>query len=430
MNEKTTVFEKVGGQHGGSLWRTILILSVVLVLSLALLIFAIVVLYTPDVDDDPPFLPVTSDDPSQPGDDPVQPTYTRRDGVYNFLVIGKDRVGMNTDVIMIVNFDTANGTINIVQLPRDTYFDLDTGYYKINAMYAYNYNKAHRAGSKNPSKDALETFANQIEENLCVKIDYYAMIDLNGFSTLVDAIGGVYMDVPFDMYYEDPEQDLYIDIKAGPQVLDGNKAEQFVRFRSGYVEGDLGRVNAQKLFVSALIEQLKNNIDISTVTKLVDTAMKNVTTDIGINDAVYFAKAALGADLSSIQMMTMPGLDARRYGNSGAWYYILYRESALDVVNSYLNVYNESITDELFDRNTVLTDSESEHLLKIYNSNGDNDIYTADTPDIYIPTISVTPKQDETDDKENSVEEETSAVTDTDTDAENTDNAELNGDEE
>jgi LCP family protein required for cell wall assembly len=411
MNEKTTVFEKVGGtRSGGPLWRTILILSVVLVLSLILLIFAVVVLYTPEVDDDPPFS-TDVQNPDATGDIPaVSPSYTRRDGVYNFLLMGKDKVGMNTDVIMIVNFDTGAGKINIVQIPRDTFFDLGTGNYKINAMYAHNYNAAYRAGSKNPSKDALETLASQIEENFCISIDYYAMIDLKGFSNIVNAIGGVYIDVPFDMYYVDPEQNLTIDLKAGPQTLNGDEAEQFVRFRSGYVEGDLGRVNAQKLLLSALFEQVKNNISISTIAKLTDTALKNVTTDIGLDDAVFFAKQAFYADLSDINMMTMPGLYARRYGDSGAWYYVLYRESALSVVNTYLNVYNEDITPEIFDVNTVLTDDSSEHLSRIYHSEGNTDVHTADDPDVYIPLLpnksndtqtSAGAGADETDDGEN-----------------------------
>ncbi len=387
MNDKTTIFEKVGpGKHYGPLWRTLLILSVVLVLSIALLIFAVIVLYTPDTPDVPPFLPGV--DPDQTGDTQViAPTYTRKEGVYNFLVIGKDRVGMNTDVIMVVNFDTGDGKINIVQIPRDTFFDLGTGYYKINAMYAYNYNKAHRAGSKNCSHDALKALVSQVEQNLCIDIDYYAMIDLGGFSTMVNAVGGVWIDIPSDMFYEDPEQDLYIDLKAGRQHLDGDKAEQFVRFRSGYIEGDLGRVNAQKLLISALFEQVKDNFSISTIAKLADTALKNVTTDIGLDDVVFFAKNALGADLSNINMMTMPGLDTRRYGDSGAWYYVLYREATLKVVNDYLNVYEEEITDDIFDRDTVLTDDSSEHLVEIYNSHGRADIYTADNPDVYIPVL-------------------------------------------
>lgn len=389
MNDKTTVFAKVNGPRPNkSLWKIILILSVVLVLSLAVLVGAILTLYRPTPNTEVPFSSSTpSESTPTGGDQPAGTVYTRRDGVYNFLLIGKDRVGMNTDVIMIVSFDTVEDSVNVLQIPRDTYFDLDTGYYKINAMYAYNYNAAFRADKKDPAKAGMEAFVDQIEKNLCIAIDYYALVDLNGFVNLVNAIGGVTIDVPADMKYSDPEQDLYIDIKAGVQKMDGQTAEEFIRFRSGYVEGDLGRVNAQKLMISALMRQIKENISLSTIDSLANVAMQNVTTDIKLTDLIFFGREILNVDLDQIKMVTMPGLDARRYGNSGAWYYILHREAALEAINTYVNVFEQDITDELFDVNLVLTDTESEYLNQIYRTGGKIVEVNADDPDVSIPRV-------------------------------------------
>ena len=85
--------------------------------------------------------------------------------------------------------------------------------------------------------------------------DGYVALDLQSFEQLVDLMGGVRFDVPMDMYYNDPSQNLYINIPAGEQKLNGEQAMQLVRFRSGYANADLGRVSVQREFVSAALKQ-------------------------------------------------------------------------------------------------------------------------------------------------------------------------------
>ncbi|MBO5904022.1 MAG: LCP family protein, partial [Clostridia bacterium] len=128
--------------------------------------------------------------------------YVRREGVYNFLLVGYDKAAGLTDVNMIAQFDVNTGKVSIVQLPRDTYARYnDTVRYKmINCAFGY-------------FKKNLEGLAKYLETTLCIKIDFYASIDLAAFRNIVDILGGVPMYVPRDMEYDDPEQDLYINLK-------------------------------------------------------------------------------------------------------------------------------------------------------------------------------------------------------------------------
>lgn len=131
----------------------------------------------------------------------------------------------------------------------DTYIDAEgRSSHRINAYLAGEYNLATREGKDDPYVTAIENFVSMVESNLCVQIDNYICMDTAGFRDIINALGGLDIDVPFDMEYEDPEQNLYIHLKAGPQHLNGEEAEQFVRFRKAYVTGDIGRISDRKFF--------------------------------------------------------------------------------------------------------------------------------------------------------------------------------------
>ena len=137
--------------------------------------------------------------------------------------------------MFVVHFDSEEQRTSLVSMPRDTrvkiasdvvsYMEKESKYYqsptKLNAVHAY------VGKEKGP-----EMTVKQLEDILGIEIDHYVKVDLNAFRKIVDAIGGVEVDVPQNMFYEDPYQDLYINLKKGPQLLDGDKAEQLVRFRS------------------------------------------------------------------------------------------------------------------------------------------------------------------------------------------------------
>ena len=303
--------------------------------------------------------------------------YVRREGVYNFLLVGYDKAAGLTDVNMIAQFDVNTGKVSIVQLPRDTYARYnETGRYKkINGAFGY-------------FKKNLEGLAKYLETTLCIKIDFYASIDLAAFRNIVDIIDGVPMYVPRDMEYEDPEQDLYINLKEGFQTLNGEQAEQFVRFRKGYIQADIGRTNAQKIFMTAFVKRFKEKVSVSTLTQIGTQMLKYAKTNLTLNDFVYFAKAALTIDLGNMSMLTIPGKDVREHQTSGTWYYVLSHDATLEVVNTYLNVYGKDITPEMFDSKMSLTNPDVEYMVEIYNSPADVDVYNGGSVDengIYIP---------------------------------------------
>lgn len=358
-------------------------------------------LYKPDVDiDENPFgtdtensetaEPIETEEQND-SDSPVMESdalYTKRvEDKYNILVMGRDKVALNTDVIMIASYDVKNGELSILQIPRDTYIDGS----RVNALLARYYNSAKAKGDESPLYTGMQNVASTIQTNLNVVIDRFVLVNIDSFRKMVDLIGGVEIDVPFDMEYHDPDQNLHIDLKAGLQTLNGEQAEQFMRYRVGFVEGDIGRVNAQKLFISAFISQLKKSVSPSTVAGLVNELITGVTTSLSVSDCVYFGTNALNLDLAKISIMTLPGQEARANVDSGAWYYIMKRYDALTMINRYMNVFTDEISDSIFDRNRVFTDSSKEHINTIYYTEASSDAedtYTAsgilagDTPDI------------------------------------------------
>ena len=170
------------------------------------------------------------------------------------------------------------------------------------------------------------------------------------------------------------------------QTLDGNQAEQFIRFRSGYVEGDIGRVDAQKIFIGACINKLKSSFNVTTISNIAKEVLQYVSTDIPFADLVYYAKQALSVDLGNMTMMTLPGIQGRQYNTSGTWYYFAYREGTIAAVNKYFNSYNIDITAEMFDRDGALYDNDGSYMHSVFlTPHKSEEAYTADgTDDIYI----------------------------------------------
>lgn len=302
----------------------------------------------------------------------------------NVLIIGKDRWAFNTDVMIIASYNMEDQSVTMMQIPRDTYINNT----KANALLASFYNTALRT-EKN-TDEALKTACNNLKECLSdafgFPINYYVMMDLNGFVDIVNVIGGskggIEIDVPYRMYYNDPEQNLHIDLKPGKQILDGNKAEQFVRFRSAYIEGDIGRVDAQKIFISACLAQVKKNFNITTIVGVAESVMKHVITDIPLENLLYYAKEALAVDLDKMVMITLPGIQDN---STGTWYYIVSRPSTIKIVNKYFNPHTVDIDAERFDPDGSFYDRSGSAMYSIYLTDHDKQEYSADSPeDIYI----------------------------------------------
>ncbi len=178
-----------------------------------------------------------------------------------------------------------------------------------------------------------------------IPIDYHAQVNINGFRGIVNAIGGVDLYVKQSMHYDDPYQDLHIHINPGQQHLNGEKAEEFVRFRQ-YPLGDIQRLAAQKDFINAFLNKL---LSFSTVTKIDDILEEiddNLYTSISFDNLVRFANKALKMDLKNgFEIETIPGVGEYIHGIS---YFICDKDEAIKVINEKYNVFKNDFVDEDF----------------------------------------------------------------------------------
>lgn len=399
--KRTTAAKKRIGTLTKSHW---IILAVVFVVyTVALLVGSWLIFYRP-ADSGDNTLPFETDPPAtsiggyenpplSTGDDKTDPNntgFTPKDGVYNILIVGHDKGAHLADVTMLVNCDTVNNTISVMQIPRDTYVGLDNlTTHKINESFARFYNKASGTNVSDVNVAALEQYASMFEKSLCVNIHHTVLMNLDGFKNIVNALGGVTLYVPEDMEYDDPDQGLYINLKEGLQTLNGEQAEQFVRFRSGWVQADLGRINAQKIFLTALFNQVKGvikNLDVPAISNLATEVFKNVYTDMSVSDLIYYAKFLINVDLSSINMATIPG-------NMAGSFYVANREATLNIINKYFNIYHAQITDSIFDRNKLFCNLASTEACNVYFGDPEDildGVYNADDIDkesIDIPSL-------------------------------------------
>ncbi len=304
---------------------------------------------------------------------------TTQKGVYNFLLLCKDRVGLNTDVMIIINFNTDSKKITVLQIPRDTYIGLDSYQGKINGLYAHYYMQSKNKGDKNPTTSGLREMCKTLQYNMYMPLQGGVVLNLEGFCNIVDILGGVTVNVPADMKYVDESQNLYINLKKGIQVLDGDKAEQFVRFRSGYVAADLGRMDAQKIFMSALLKKVKSSFNVETIVKLANQVIEHVTIDnISTLDIISYAKCLLEMDLENINFVSMPGLNA---GAAHSWCQIMVRKNMYEIINENFNIYETDIPEELFDVDRVFTTrEENTKINELYSKEDyeDDGLYSAD----------------------------------------------------
>ncbi len=280
------------------------------------------------------------------------------------LAAGKDNVSGLTDVLLLVNVNLEYGKVNIVQIPRDTFLTRPDGTKgKINsASYALG---------------GLNRLAAVLENALGIEIDHTVTFTLETFSRFIDLIGGVEVNVPCDMNYDDPGQGLSIHLKAGNQLLYGKQAAQFVRYRSGYIQGDIARIDAQKIFIAALANKLKNGLSPYKIPAITGALIGDISTDMSLRQCISLAEFALNVDVSNVTLTTFPGEAVRTKVTSGAWYYVIYKRAACDIINKYF-VCAASDYDS-FDPYEMFSSSTYPHFEKIYCSDRYTIVeYTAD----------------------------------------------------
>lgn len=267
----------------------------------------------------------------------------RRDGVFTFLILGRDTGGGgNTDTMMVATYDTVNQSVNVMNIYRDTMVNAPWDIKRINSVYNYG-----GGGEK-----GITLLKEYLQALLGFSPDYYITVEWDAVGQLVDAIGGVEFDVPYEMHYWDPTQNLRIDQAKGLRTLTGDDAMQVIRWRknndgSGISVGDIGRVKVQQDFLKAVVKQCLSTVSISTLPKYAQILLDNVTTDLPIGNIVWLGQKALGLDLDALVFHSLPGnlngsAWSRTVGNYQS-YVLPDGEKIVELVNEYFNPYEEDI---------------------------------------------------------------------------------------
>jgi polyisoprenyl-teichoic acid--peptidoglycan teichoic acid transferase len=250
---------------------------------------------------------------------------------YTVLVVGEDQIQSNTDTIMVARYDTVENTVNIVSIPRDTLVNISAGVKKINNIYC-------------SSDGGIDALMKEVK-NICgFTPDSYVVVNTNEFEKIIDTLGGVYFDVPVNMDYEDPTQNLNIHIKKGYQWLSGENALKVFRFRHTYAMGDIDRLNVQHDLIKACASQM---LKLGNITKLYEAAKivsDSTLTNLSYGNMQWYASEFMKMNMDNISIMTLPG----NYSCSirGVSYVSINVDEWLTMVNQYINPYIAPITAE------------------------------------------------------------------------------------
>ncbi|MBR1802696.1 MAG: LCP family protein [Clostridia bacterium] len=257
------------------------------------------------------------------------------------LVLGKSQ--NLTDTIMVVAYDPQEQQASVLSIPRDTFIGNNkskaTAWDKLNAVY--------QTGAENVLKE--------VNELTGLDIQYYLMVDNEAFRVLVDAVGGVKFNVPMDMDYDTNKQNFHIHLKAGEQVLDGEKAEQLVRFRHNnngstysydYGIEDLGRTKTQRAFLTALIKQTLKPENLLKINEFIEIANQYVKTNLDFNTVKDYIPYLTEFNMSDLKTEYLPG-EAEL--TNGVWIYSAYEKQTKELIDKLFlhpSVEGETISGE------------------------------------------------------------------------------------
>ena len=282
--------------------------------------------------------PSAAQEPENPEDD-ARPLSSeeRKEHFYTVLMAGLDDENGGSDTNLLMALDAENGTINVVSLPRDTLLNVSWSVKKLNNAY-------HHGG--------ISQTRTEVSRLLGIPVDYYVTVDLRAFVELVDAIDGVDFDIPVDMDYDDPEQDLHIHFKKGPRRLTGQEALEVVRWRqnndgTGYATADIGRIGTQQAFLTAVAKQTLQVSNLDKIPEMAEIFSTRVETDLKLANLIWIGEQALSMGSDSIAFHTLPGDGAGYY--KGGSYYVLDPEGVLELIDTYFNPYRRPLTREDMD---------------------------------------------------------------------------------
>ena len=259
---------------------------------------------------------------------------------YTFLLMGIDGFG-NTDVIIVGTFDTTEYTLEFASIPRDTMVNVSWSLKKVNSIHAVMRNQ-HRKDD-NAEEKAMKAVINQFSDILGYRVDFWATINMRAFISLIDAIGGVRFNVPVGMSWDDPEMGMSFNLSRGSQTLYGQQALGLMRYRAGYSNADIGRINTRQDFLKAAMEQILANRNSINVANLAEVFLKYVKTDIPLNNLIWFGREFLKLSGDDINFTIMPGA----IDNVGAQSYVtIYVDEWLELINTKLSPLNREITEK------------------------------------------------------------------------------------
>lgn len=225
-------------------------------------------------------------------------------------IFGVDEEGYRTDVNMVAFFHHESGEIDIVSIPRDTKVRIPDDIFQ-------EINESRTGVKQNERINSIPAYVSEnrrnevsvsvIESVFGIDVDYYVNMDLNGFKYIVDAVGPIMVDVPMDMEYTDLAQKnpLIINLKAGLQPLDGAQAEQLIRYRYGYSNADIGRIETQHAFMNAFMDTLLVPEKRINMVGILETVLVYIQTDF--KDAVDYLIYLDDISADKITMTTLPG---------------------------------------------------------------------------------------------------------------------------
>ena len=268
---------------------------------------------------------------------------------WTVLVLGRDTGGGgNTDTMLLASYDVTNQKATVMSIPRDTMVNVPWDIKRINSVYNY-YGGGERG---------IQHLYKEISQLVGFEPDFQVVVEWDAVGEIVDAIGGVYFDVPQDMNYDDPYQDLHIHQTAGYRLLSGDDAMQVLRYRHdnrkngvtrGYPDGDLGRIKTQQAFLKAMVDQLLRPKNMTKVGPLIEAFNKNVETDMSFQNILWFGQQAVmgGLKTEDVNFVTMPNRAkyaySRSVGNMQS-YVVPNAKELLALVNNELSPFSEVFT--------------------------------------------------------------------------------------
>ena len=262
----------------------------------------------------------------------------RREGVFTLFIGATDEDEIRTDSMMVLVFDTEKHRADLINIPRDTLVDCErTGAgRKINAAYA----------------SGVDEMLDEVSTVIGFRPDKYVVANFDGIAEIVDVIGGVDYDVPFDMSYHDASQDLSIEFKKGYQHLDGEEVVEYLRWRhnddgTGYDDGDIGRVTKLQDFLVTVGSAVLSPANVLKIPSIAAAVSNNVETDLTTSQILWLGMQGMKMDMQEdISMQTLIGDSAMVNFGDNIWVYILDEDMVIDQINETFNPYIRSLTEE------------------------------------------------------------------------------------